>query len=165
MVIVRIAGLWKTLKSALTALWRSHWGDKWSSSKFTVLTCERKVWKINSCFRMQDWLYITLSSFLHLRCHAVFYWGQLTANYLLNREVNPLDLVREKEVNQPLRWEEPANDFITDLENVTKIGSIAHTSLCLIKIISWWQLQDLANGLITSESAGRETFTNDPNFT
>lgn len=54
----------------------------------------------------------------------LFYGGQLTANYLLNREVNILELVRGmgEEVNQILLWKNVQTPSVTDLENVTGIS-------------------------------------------
>lgn len=49
---------------------------------------------MNGCPRVQGWLYIILSFFFTPGVMQLFYGGQLTANYLLNREVNTLEFVR-----------------------------------------------------------------------
>lgn len=48
---------------------------------------------MNGCPRVLGRLYIKLSIFLARSVMQLFYGGQLTANYLLNREVNTLELV------------------------------------------------------------------------
>lgn len=55
----------------------------------------------------------------------LFYGGQLTANYLLNREVNTLELVRRmggKGGKPDTTMENAPMPSVTDLENVTGIG-------------------------------------------
>lgn len=48
---------------------------------------------MNGCPRVLGRLYIIMSFFFTLGVTQLFYGGQLTANYLLNREVNTLELV------------------------------------------------------------------------
>lgn len=55
---------------------------------------KRKVLETNGCLRVLGWLYIILSFFFTPGVMQLFYGEQLTANYLLNREVNTLELVR-----------------------------------------------------------------------
>lgn len=69
--------------------------------------------------------------FLTLSVMQLFYGGQLTANYLLNREVNTLELVRGRvEGGKRENYDgKRTNASVTDLENVA--GIIIETK-CLI---------------------------------
>lgn len=79
---------------------------------------------MNNRLGVLGWLYIIVSFFFTPGVMQLFYGGQLTANYLLNREVKTLELVRGMggEVNQILRWKNAQMPSVTDLENVTGIG-------------------------------------------
>lgn len=48
---------------------------------------------MNGCPAELRWLYIFLSFFFTSSVMLLFYGGQLTANYMLNREVNTPELV------------------------------------------------------------------------
>lgn len=106
-------------------LWALEGSQEWSSSKCTVVTCERKVLEMNGCLRVQGWLYITLSFFLHPRGHAAILWRAAETQLSSQRSTLwILSVEWEKEVNQPLRWRNVPMPSVTDLENVTRIGAI-----------------------------------------
>lgn len=86
----------------------------------------------------------------------LFHGGQLTANYLLNREVNTLELVRG------MGGEGAKPD--TTMEKRTNAfsywpGKCDRDWLCFslsLEGYTWWECLDLANGLITWKGAGRQ---------
>lgn len=73
--------------SMLTGVGRVCWGDESSSSKCAVITGERERLPPITGLALYHPVFV-----LYLRCHATIFWRELTTNYLLNREVKPLDL-------------------------------------------------------------------------